>query len=128
MFSSCPSWALVAGVKIGVSSRKSADASKPYQLAISFGYTNGLKLPNGEFLHLTPDVLFYLSANNLLSGITSGFAGTLDSSGNASAAVNVPSGFPPNLGVSVFVSGIVIDTSAPGGVSTVFNTHWFVLS
>ena len=48
--------------------------------------------------------------------------------GEAPAAVHIPAALPPGLGVPIYVSGIVINPMVPGGVSTVGNTHWFVLN
>jgi len=114
-------------VKISFTSRKAADAGRPYQLAASFGYRNGVKCPNGEFLDLTLDDLFLVTSQNLLPMIFDKFAGVLDASGEATAAVRIPGWLPPGPGIPIFVSGIVIDPGAPGGVTTVGNTHWFTL-
>ena len=115
-------------VKILFSSRKLGDPGRPYQLAASFGYTNGIQFANGEYLDLTFDVLLFMSANNLLPSVFQNFGGFLNKGGNASAAVNIPANFPSGLGVPIYVSGIVLDPKAPGGVSTVGNTHWFTLN
>jgi hypothetical protein len=115
-------------VNVRFSSRKLLDAGKRYQLAAAFSYTNGIKFANGEVLDLTFDTLLFLSANNLLPTMFQNFSGHLDQNGNAQAAVKIPSWTPPGLGVPVFVSGIVIDPGAPGGVTTVGNTHWFTLN
>ena len=55
------------------------------------------------------------------------FAGLLDSYGEAKASVDIPAALPGGLRIPIYVSGIVIDPRAPGGVSTVGNTHWFTL-
>jgi hypothetical protein len=115
-------------VKILFSSRKLGDAGRPYQLAASFGYTNGIQFANGEYLDLYFDVLLFMSANNLLPSVFQNFGGFLDRGGNAKAAVNIPANFPTGLGVPIYVSGIVLDPKAPGGISTVGNTHWFTLN
>jgi len=115
-------------VQIRLQSRKPSDAGRLYQLACAFTYTSGLKMPNGEYLDLTIDNLFLLTATNVLPTVFQGFTGFLDTNGNAVATVQIPAGFPPNLGITIYVSGVVIDPNVPGGVSTVGNTHWFVLS
>ena len=115
-------------VKVLFSSRKASDAGMAYQMAAAFSYTNGIKFANGEVLDLTFDVLFFLSANNLAPGIFQNFGGFLDKNGNAAAAINIPAGLPSGTGIPIFVSGIVIDPKAPGGVTTVGNTHWFTLN
>jgi len=114
-------------VRVRFSSRKAADAGKAYQLACSFSYTNGIRVFNGEYLDLTPDDLFFITANNRLPTIFANFGGILDRYGEATAAVRIPAALPPGLGVPIYVSGIVIDPMAPGQISTVGNTHWFTL-
>ncbi|MBN2491899.1 MAG: hypothetical protein JXQ29_13715 [Planctomycetes bacterium] len=118
------------GTKMTVrfSSRKPSDAGRPYQLAASFAYTSGLRMPNGEYLDLMMDDLFLLTARNQAPHIFQGFTGMLDAAGNASAAVVLPASLPPKLGIPIFVSGVVIDPKAPGGIATVGNTHGFVLN
>jgi len=117
-----------SSVLVKFSSRKVGDAGKAYQLAAAFGYTNGIKFANGEFLDLSFDVLFFVSANNLLPAIFKNFSGFLDRSGEAKATVDVPTFLPPALGIPIYISGVVIDPRAPGGISTVGNTHWFTLN
>ena len=114
-------------VTVKFSSRKITDANKTYQLAASLGYTNGLKMPNGEYLDLFFDNLFLVTAKNVFPSIFKKFGGILDGNGEATATVNIPANIPPKLGIPIFVSGIVINPKAPGGISTVANTHWFVL-
>lgn len=115
-------------VAIRFSSRKASDAGKSYVLAASLGHVGGVRMPNGEFLNLSVDGLFLATAQNVLPTIFRKFVGLLDGSGNAAAAVALPAGLPPGLGLTVFVSGVVIDPNVPGAISTVGNTHWFVLN
>ena len=115
-------------VTVRFSSRKATDAGQAYQLAAAFSYTGGLRIPNGEFLDLALDNLFFLTASNVAPTIFQNFVGVLDRNGDATATIQLPKYLPPNLGIPIFVSGLVIDPKAPGGVSTVGNTHWFVLN
>jgi len=112
-------------VKVSLSSRKLADAGKPFVLAASFGRRPALDFGNGERLCLAPDALLYLSAGQNNS-IFMGFAGVTDAKGEATASVNVPKSLPPGLGITVFVGGVIFD--AKYRVQTVTNTHWLVLS
>jgi hypothetical protein len=114
-------------VKVSFSSRKTADAGRPYQLVCSFGYTGGVRLPNGEYLDLSLDPLFFLTAANRLPFLFKNFSGYLDPYGEASASIGIPAGCPAGLGIPIFVSGLVTDSRVPGGVTTVGNTHWFTL-
>lgn len=106
---------------------KAGDAGKPYPLARAFSYTNGIKFLNGEYLDLTFDVLLFITANNVLPTVFENFGGLLDQDDEATAAVKIPAALPPGLEVPIFVSGVVIDPQAPGGVSTVGDTRWFTL-
>jgi len=115
-------------VTVRFSSRRPGDAGKAYQLAAAFGYASGLRMPNGEYLDLGFDQLFFLTAQNMLPTVFRKFAGVLDAGGNAMATVAIPASMPPNLGIPIFVSGLVIDPGVPGGISSVGNTHWFVLN
>ena len=98
---------------------------KQYALAASLARRPGIgPFPNGEYLNLdATDPLFYLSAVGALPSVFQNFQGTLDPLGNASAQVNIPA-LPPNLGITVFVAGIIYD---PTAIIQVTNTHWFVL-
>jgi len=67
----------------------------------------------------------FLSAGGLVPGIFQGFQGVTDSMGNASAWFNIPASLPRGLGITVFVAGIIQDSTR---IRTVTNTHWFVLN
>lgn len=110
-------------VPVAVKSHRAAAANANYQLAISFGRRPGVTLPNGERLMLNvTDPLFLLSANNALPGITVGFSGTLDAFGRGAGTVNIPATLPANLGITIFVGGVIYNAS---GVVQVTNVHWF---
>jgi len=70
------------------------------------------------------DNLFITSLMGHSPGIFQNFSAVTDKNGNATAHVNIPSALPPNLGITVFVAGVIYDVT---GVRTVTNTHWFVL-
>jgi len=53
------------------------------------------------------------------------FRGVTDHAGSARAKIVLPAGLPASSGITVFVSGIIYDST---GVRTVTNSHWFVLS
>jgi hypothetical protein len=115
-----------ATVKVNVQSRHPLAARAQYALAASFGRRPGIgPFPNAEYLNLdTTSPLFFVSALGVLPSIFHGFQGTLDASGNAGAQVNIPA-LPPNLGITVFVAGVIFGPKL--GVIQVTNTHWFVL-
>jgi len=112
-------------MQIHLQSRKPLDGNSPYAIALSFGRRPGISLPGGERLNLALDPLFHASATNAVPGLFVNFRGHTDSSGNATALVNIPAVFPPNLGITIFAAGVIIH---PWAQVTVSNTHWFVLS
>jgi hypothetical protein len=112
-------------VTVTLRSRRSGDGNRSYALACSLGRRPGPQFPNGEWLDLdVTDPLFWTSATGQVPAIFQHFRGTTDASGNATATVNIPAGLPTNLGIAVFVAGVIYDQT---GVRTVTNTHWFVL-
>jgi len=112
-------------VRVRLQSRRPGDGAKPYLLACSLQRRPSLALPNGEVLNLAPDALFTVSALGIAPAIFDGFQGVTDGLGNATAHVHIPAGLPPNLQITIFVAGVIV---GPSGLSTVTNTHWFVLS
>ncbi len=116
-------------IAINVSSQNAQASGAAYQLAASTGRRPGIKLSNGETLHLNVvDNIFLVSAQNLAPTIFQNFLGTLDAFGNIPAAspasIQLPNNFPANLGVTIFVSGVIYSGST---VVQVMNTHWFEL-
>ena len=112
-------------VTITVQSRMLGAGGQGYALAASFARRPGLRMPNGEWLHLDgTGPLFLMSALNLLPpAIFPKFRGTLNAFGNATATVNIPPSLL-GLGIPIFVAGVIYN---PTGVTQVTNTHWFVL-
>jgi hypothetical protein len=112
-------------VTVNVQSRHPQAGGKHYFLAASLARRPGMRMPNGEWLDLDVTCpLFYLSALGALPSIFQYFQGTLDPFGDAGAQVNIPA-LPSNLGIPVFVAGVIFDPKQ--GVIQVTNTHWFVL-
>jgi len=113
-------------VAVKVQSRHPLAGGQQYVLAASLGRRPGMgPFPCGDYLDLdTTDHLFWVSALGAWPSVFRNFQGRLDMSGNASARVDIPATLPPNLGVTVFVAGIIFDTA---GVIQVTGTHWFVL-
>jgi len=110
---------------INLQSRRAGDGNMPYAIALSFGRRPGFQFPNGDRLNLALDPLFFMSLSNAVPGLFVNFQGHTDASGNATALVNIPGAFPPNLGITIYAAGAVLH---PAGPWTVSNTHWFVLS
>ena len=115
-------------VMVDFTTRRPSEGKLAYQLACSFGYKGGIKMASGEYLDLTWDALMWTSVFGGVPSIFQNFAGFLDVNGEAKAQINIPGGLPTGLGFPIYVSGIVLDPKAPGGVGSVGNTHWFVLN
>ena len=113
-------------IAVNIQSHRPGTAGKYYQLACALSRQPGLKMTNDEWLMLNPsDPLFVVTATNQAGPITQDFAGTLDATGHASAAIQLPAAFPKNLNLTVFCAGIIYDTTH--GVIQVTNAHWFEL-
>lgn len=67
-----------------------------------------------------PDGAFFLSFGST-SGVFAGFAGTLSSSGQATATITVPSVTLPPF--TLFVQGFAVHYSSPGGIAELTNVH-----
>jgi hypothetical protein len=94
-----------------------AGANDAYQVALSFGHF-GFKI-RGFKLHLAPDPLLTLSAQNILPGVFRNFAGTLDVNGlpTMQPSVAIPGGL---RGLRVFAGAISYDASGITNVSNCF--------
>jgi len=113
-------------VTVTLQSRETGDGGQPYALACALARRPGVRFANGERLDLdVTDPLFMASAFGHLPGVFKNFQGRTDSRGDAVASIDLPAVLPPNLGLTVFVAGVVYDGA---GIRTVTNTHWFVLS
>jgi hypothetical protein len=97
------------------------NAGRTYVLFAALSPRPGLRLPDGRTLQLAPDALFFATAQ--LPTIFQGFAGTIGSGGIASARVYIPMGLP--AGLRLFVSGVVLNSTAPSGIARVLNTVGF---
>jgi len=112
-----------ATIHLDLQSRNTRAIRAAYQIACSFGRRPGMRLSNGQWLHLNlPDSLFLLTAQNLAPTIFQNFAGVLNGFGSARAVIKLPKSFPANTGLTVFCAGVIYDLK---GIVQVTNTHWF---
>jgi hypothetical protein len=109
---------------VQIVSLRPGDGGRQYQLACSLARQPSLQAPNGEWLHVAPDPLFFLSVSGTAPQVFRGFSGVLSASGRAAASIHVPTTLPGGLDLPVFVAGVVYDRS---GIRTVMNTHWLML-
>ncbi|MBN2492080.1 MAG: hypothetical protein JXQ29_14630 [Planctomycetes bacterium] len=86
-----------------------------YQAAVSQGWRGGVQLPGGQ-VPLTPDSFFFVTAQNLLPSIFTGFGGKLDAQGRATASITVPP-IPALDSVALYMAFVVYDTTGVRGIS-----------
>jgi len=83
-------------------------------MALAFGGAPGIRLPGKRLLELNPDPLFFLSVTTALP-MFGNFTGTLDSSGKASAWVDIPRD-PALYGLQFAAAFLTFNPSSPGGI------------
>jgi hypothetical protein len=105
-----------AGSAAGVTLSLPLDAGLGYLGAAALGVSPGIAL-SSRVLPLNPDGLFTISLNPAFAFLFPGFVGTLNASGAASAAVNIPAGVP--AGFVFYIAFVTIDAGAPDGLRTV---------
>jgi len=101
-----------------------ADANLPYVMGSSLG--NGPIPIDTRQLDLSPDDLLVLSTGGLLPAVFQNYAGNLDSTGSANAALNIPP-FPALTGVRIYTAFLTLRASAPSGVSSISNAFLFTI-
>jgi hypothetical protein len=93
-------------------------AGRAYVAALSTGLRPGFALADGTGRTIQLDVtspLFPISIGGL-PGLTTGFAGVLDGSGQATGSILIPAGFP--AGFRLFVSAVALHPGLPSGLDT----------
>lgn len=86
--------------------------SRPYCCALSLRQTP-FRFGTNNVLNMAVDQLFLLTACGGLPYFTSGFAGTLSSSGTGSASFSIPIALPQNS--TLYVGAVAVNPSAPNG-------------
>ncbi len=85
-----------------------------YVAALSLGGLRpGIATPAGT-IPIVADALFLSTLGRDLPGFTSGFVGTVDAAGLASASVRIPAGVP--TGTRFYFTAVAIDPTKPGGL------------
>jgi len=103
--------------RLQIQSHVKGDGNRPYVLAASTRLRPALSLGDGRHLAIGPSPLLTLTLLDQVPGLT-GFKGTLDPFGRATASIAVPEGL---AGLRIFITGVVLDPHL-GRVSTVLNT------
>jgi hypothetical protein len=97
----------VPGGRVALSVDLPAKAGHIYVLGAAGSSQPGVSLGGGRVLPLALDPLFFLSLGSV-TGVFQNFAGFLDGSGRAAAAIDVPN-LPELRGLVLFVSGLTLD-------------------
>jgi len=103
------------GTNIPLALSAPGDAALGYLAAAAFATTPAIPI-DWRVLPLAPDALLLLSLS--LPSVFQNFAGTLDGSGNASAAVEAPN-VPGLVGVTVHIAFLTLSGGAPSGIRSI---------
>jgi hypothetical protein len=99
-----------------------ADAGLPYQCATSLGLG---PIPIGSrSLNLTADALMVMSIGGALPSVFVNYVGTLDTSGQGKAKINIPP-FTVLIGTRLHTAFVTLDSMAPQGIKSISPTFSF---
>ena len=103
----------------------SGSAGLPYQMgsALSAG---SIRIDSRDF-GLSMDNLLVVSTHDQWPTIFSGYRGTLDASGRASAAIHIP-GFPALIGARIHCAYVTLDPRAPSSIRSISEVFAFVIA
>jgi len=110
------------GGTVSLALTASLDPGRPYQIGASFG--TGPLLLGALTLGLDLDHLLAASVAGALPGIFQGFAGALDSSGRAAAAIRIPP-VAALVGADIHTAFVTLGPGGPPGIRSVSNTESF---
>ena len=97
------------------------DPNKQYLILAAFSSNLPIQLPDGRYLYLAPDPLFFFTIFNPNNFYLQNTYGTLDSNGKATAAINIPN--DPNLsGLDLYFAFVVFDPMTPSGIGRISHT------
>jgi len=101
------------------------DPTLSYQLGSSFGL--GPIVLGSRQLDLSPDALLTLSVGNFLPGVFARYSGTLDATGKAQAAINIPKN-SARTGVRIHTAFVTLDAQSPFGVRSISGSKTTTIS
>ena len=101
------------------------DGNLPYQVASSLG-TGPIPIDT-RTLGLSPDALMFISISGTLPSIFSKYSGTLDGSGQGTAAINIPQNLSL-VGIRINSAFVTISATAPSGIKSISNTFSFTIT
>jgi len=108
------------GDKVALTFRAAGDANRFYQAATSFG--RGPIAVDTRHVPLGLDPLFILSVENRLGPALGGYAGSLDSQGQASGEIRLPD-VAALIGLELYTGFVTLDGSAPSGIHTISSAY-----
>ena len=101
------------------------DGNLPYQVGSSLG--TGPIPVDTRLLNLDPDAILFLSVGGMVPVIFSNYSGVLDSTGQGTAALNIPKE-TALVGYHIHSAFVTLDMSAPSNIKSISNTFSFVIT
>ncbi len=111
------------GIPFPVTFNAPVDGNLAYVGAASFG-PGAIPLSPHNPLPLSPDDLFFLTAENKIPSIFANIQGALNASGKGVCTVRVPN-LPPVVGITFYMAFVTLDASKPIGIRTVSSNKSF---
>jgi len=110
------------GTSIDFNLKSPSDAGLPYQLGSSLG-SGPIKIDTRQ-IDLSPDDLLVLSVSGLVPSIFRGYTGLLDSTGEATARLNIPNNTALK-GTRIYTAFLTLLPKAPSGVASISSSFLF---
>lgn len=114
------------GTSIPFMLNSASDPNRAYLLAWSATNIPGTPLPDGRFLPLNLDTIFWMSLSPAWSSVFTNHAGLLSASGGATASLNIPA-LPTLIGMPLHGVFAVLDPQAALGIEQISNPLTVVL-
>ncbi|MBN2492479.1 MAG: SBBP repeat-containing protein, partial [Planctomycetes bacterium] len=113
------------GGQVNLALHASGDAGLPYQIGSSLG--SGPIPIDTRRIELSPDPLLVFSTSGTAPTIFQTYAGVLDASGRAQAAIHIPN-IPALIGIWLYTAFVTLDPQAPSGIRSISNTFAFPIT
>ncbi len=97
------------------------DPNKQYLILAAFSSNPPIQLPDGRYLYLAPDPLFFFTVFNPNNPYLQNTYGTLDSNGRATATINIPNDSSLS-GLDLYFAFVILDPTAPSGIARISHT------
>jgi hypothetical protein len=100
------------------------DPGLTYYMASSLG--SGPIPIDTRFIHLSADIILFVSVNGIFPSIFSNYANVLSATGEANAALNLPA-IPALAGNTIHTGFVTISGGAPSGIKSISTTYVFTI-